>query len=95
MQVAVSQTLGNAGTSGHAAMGQVHSSAPSTAGLMEAVLTSSSTGGGDFEEESPSEGGLDADDRNVTPTPGNLTTGMDVDNGAPAVIRFRSEVIRL
>ena len=95
MQVAVSQTLGNAGTSGHAAMGQVHLSAPSTIGLMEAVLTLSSTCGGDFEEESPREGGLDTDDRNVTPTPGNLTTGMDVDNGAPAMVRFHSEVFRL
>lgn len=95
VQAAVSQTLANAGTSQHAAMGPVHPSAPSTAGLMEAVLTSSSTGGGDFSEGSLSEGGLDTDDRSVTPTPGNLTTGMDVDNNAPVVIRFRSEVFRL
>lgn len=59
------------------------SSAPSTAGLMEAILTYTST----------TDEGLDADDGTVTPTPGNPATGMDVDNDPPPVIRFHYRVL--
>ncbi|KAF8220732.1 hypothetical protein L208DRAFT_1382552 [Tricholoma matsutake] len=51
----------------HTGTDQVPSSAPSTAGLMEAVLTYTST----------TNEGLDAEDGTITPTPGNPTTGMD------------------
>jgi hypothetical protein len=48
----------------------------STAGLMEAVLTYNTS----HEED------LGADDRDITPTPGNVTAGMDIDNNPSPVI---------
>lgn len=67
----------------HTGTDQVPSSAPSTAGLMEAVLTYMST----------TNEGLDAEDGTITPTPGNPTTGMDVDNDPLLMIRFHYRVL--
>jgi hypothetical protein len=59
--------------------------ASSTAGLMEAVLTYNSA----HEED------LGADDRDVTPTPENLTAGMDVDNNPSPVLLSRCRVLHI